>query len=83
MRVAVHVHPRARRARLSWDGTTLQLWVTEPPVEGAANEAVVTAVARWAGVARSRVRIASGETSRHKLCVVEEIEAPPPADTLF
>jgi uncharacterized protein YggU (UPF0235/DUF167 family) len=47
-RLAVRVHPRARTERLEWDGSTLQLWVREPPADGRANTAVICAVARWA-----------------------------------
>jgi len=38
--------PRARTERLEWDGSTLQLWVREPPADGRANAAVIRAVAR-------------------------------------
>jgi uncharacterized protein YggU (UPF0235/DUF167 family) len=78
-RLAVRVHPRARAERLEWDGSTLELWVREPPAEGRANAAVVRAVARWAGVPRSQVAIVSGATARHKLVEIErEGELPPP-----
>ena len=45
LRVAVRVHARAARPRRRWDGKTLELWVTQPPVGGAANEAVILTVA--------------------------------------
>ena len=56
-RVTVRVHSRARSERLEWDGSTLQLWVREPPADGRANAAVIRAVARWAKVAPSQVVI--------------------------
>jgi uncharacterized protein YggU (UPF0235/DUF167 family) len=78
-RLAVRVHPRARTERLEWDGSTLELWVREPPADGRANEAVLRAVARWAGVAPSRVAIVSGAAARHKLVEIEcEGGLPPP-----
>jgi uncharacterized protein len=70
-RLTVRVHPKARTERLEWDGSTLQLWVREPPADGRANAAVVRAVARWAGVPRSQVAIVSGATTRHKLVEIE------------
>lgn len=70
MRIAVRVHPRASRARLRWDGTTLELWVTAPAVDGAANRTVLAAVAEWAGVRAGDVRIVSGEHSRSKVVEV-------------
>jgi len=70
-RVSVRVHPRASRARTQWDGTTLELWVTAPAVEGAANRAVLDAVAAWAGVRPSAVRLAAGERSRSKVVEID------------
>ncbi len=70
-RVLVRVHPRASRKRLTWDGTRLELWIHEPPVDGTANAAVVREVSKWLGVSRSRVRIVSGVSSREKLLDVD------------
>ena len=67
MRLAVVVHPRAARPRSTWDGQTLHVWVTQPPVRGAANEALVRAVAEWAGLPPSQIRIVRGGSSRRKL----------------
>lgn len=79
MRVAVRVHPRASRARLHWDGSVLSLWVTAPAVEGDANRAVLDAVAAWAGVRASAVRLVAGERSRSKVVEVDALSLPPPA----
>ena len=76
-RLTVRVHPRARTARLEWDGSTLQLWVREPPVGGRANAAVIRAVARWADVAPSQVAIVSGAAARHKLVEIDREDALP------
>ena len=70
-RVTVRVHARARTERLEWDGSTLHLWVREPPADGRANAAVIRAVAPWAGVAPSQMAIVSGAAARHKLVQVE------------
>ncbi len=70
--VAVRVIPRARRTQL--DGTrgdALLLRLAAPPVGGAANDALVTWVARTLGVPVRAVRILSGEHSRHKRVAVE------------
>ena len=76
----MRVHPRARTERLEWDGSTLQLWVREPPDSGRANAAVIRAVARWVGVAPSQVAIVSGAAARHKLIEIDRVDAlPPPA----
>ena len=76
----MHVHPRARTEGLKWDGSTLRLWVREPPADGRANAAVIRAVARWASVAPSQVAIVSGATARRKLAGIDhEDTLPAPA----
>ena len=47
--------------------------VTEPPLEGRANAALVKLIARRAGVAKGRVSVVRGARSRHKLVRVEGI----------
>ena len=76
-RLTVHVHARARTERLEWDGSTLQLWVREPPADGRANAAAIRALARWAGVAPSQVAIVSGAAARHKLVEIAREDALP------
>lgn len=49
----------------------LQLRVTAPPDKGRANAAVVSMLAQALGVAKSRVRIVRGQTSRNKVVTVE------------
>jgi uncharacterized protein (TIGR00251 family) len=79
-RLSVRVHPKARTVRLEWDGSTLEIWVREPPADGRANAVVVRAVARWAGVTPSQVTIVSGAAARHKLIEIQgEGGLPPPA----
>jgi len=75
----VRVHPRASRARVAWDGAVLSVWVTAPAVEGAANRAVLGAVAAWLGVRPGAVRLVSGERGRSKVVEVEGVNALPPA----
>jgi uncharacterized protein YggU (UPF0235/DUF167 family) len=47
--------------------------VTEPPLGGRANAALVKLIARRVGVAKGRVSIVRGARSRHKLVRVEGI----------
>lgn len=70
----VRVVPRSSQNRVA--GTMegdLRLRVTAAPVEGAANAAVVSLVAKSLGVAKGQVRITSGETSRRKRVEVEGV----------
>ena len=49
MLLTVRVHVRASRSKTSWNGKLLEVWVTDPPVGGAANKAVLKAVADQLG----------------------------------
>lgn len=44
----------------------LLVWVKERPVEGKANEAVIAALAKYFGCAKSMISIRSGHASRVK-----------------
>jgi hypothetical protein len=51
----------------------LRVRVAAPPVEGAANHALVRVIAEELGVARRSVRIVAGAAGRQKLVVVDDI----------
>jgi len=80
IRLTVRVHPRASRQRRKWDGTRLELWIRQPPVEGAANAATVDEVARWLGVQRRLVHIVSGQASPTKVLEIEGVVVLPAPD---
>ncbi len=65
---AVRVTPRAKQNKVQpqADGS-LKVYVTAPPEDGRANEAVVNAIAEWLGVKRRDVEIVRGATSRNKV----------------
>ena len=73
VRLAVRLTPRASRSGLDGlvagaDGrVAVQLRVAAPPVEGAANAALVAYLADALDLRRSAIRIVSGETARHKM----------------
>ena len=65
--VDVQVVPRASRAAVGpLVGERLRVAVTSPPVEGAANSAVIDALASAFGVRRSAIEILRGERGRRK-----------------
>ena len=80
IRVTVRVHPRASRPHRVWDGSRLELWIRQPPVDGAANAATVDEVADWLGVPRRSVRIVSGHAARTKVVEIEGRPVVPPPD---
>lgn len=76
VRFAVHVQPRAKKPGI--DGThgdALRVRVQAPPVDGAANDAVIAVIADALGVPRRAVRIAAGLSGRQKLVDVDGIDA--------
>jgi uncharacterized protein len=72
-RLAVRVTPRARRDEIAGivdtgDGrSALAVRLAAPPVEGAANKALVGLLARTLGLPASAIEIASGEKARLKI----------------
>jgi uncharacterized protein (TIGR00251 family) len=63
----VQVVPRASRDRLGPVlGERLKIQLTAPPVDGAANDALVQLLARALGRARADVQIVRGLTGRKK-----------------
>jgi len=68
----VQVVPRASRDRLGpVHGDRIKVQLTAPPVEGAANEALVALIARALGRSRSDVHIVRGATGRKKTVRVD------------
>src|SRR5690242_15200336 len=66
--IRVHVAPRASANRvLGMHDGALKVALTAPPVEGAANKALVEFLAKRLGVPKSAVELMSGETSRRKV----------------
>ncbi len=72
MLITVRVHPRASRPKAEWKGEVLEVWVGAPPVEGAANRAVLQAVATKFGVPVSAVTLRSGARARTKVVEVRK-----------
>lgn len=65
--IKVLVTPRSSSNKVAGerDGA-IKVALTAPPVEGAANKALVELLAKLLGVPRSSVSLVSGETSRQK-----------------
>jgi hypothetical protein len=74
--LAVRLQPRAARDEVcGLLGTELKIRVTAPPVEGAANAALVEFLSAKLGVSRSRIRIVRGGKSSHKLVQASGLDA--------
>lgn len=67
MILAVRVKPRSKHLGAEFDSDgTLVLKIHEPPVDGKANKAIIEDIAALYGLAKSQVKIVSGETARRK-----------------
>jgi uncharacterized protein len=75
-RINVYVQPRASKTVVAGmhDGC-VKIRLAAPPVDGAANAALVEFVAEQLGIAKSRVRITAGMTSRRKTIEVDGVTA--------
>ena len=74
VRFAVRVQPRASRSEIEGvHGDALRVRLSAPPVDGAANEALVELLAKALGVAKGAVRVVAGVASRSKVIEVEGI----------
>jgi len=69
--IAVRVTPKASRNAVTVDGDTIRVHVTTVPEDGKANAAVVKLLAKSLGVAKSRLVLTRGATSREKVFRVD------------
>jgi len=68
MKINVIAHPNAKKPRVEKDLLeTLHVYVSEPPLEGKANRAVIDALAKYYKVKRNAVVLISGEKSKNKV----------------
>lgn len=65
--LSVKLQPRASRTQLhGLHGSELKISVTAPPVDAAANLALIEFLAETLKVSRSSIQLVRGQTSRHK-----------------
>ncbi len=72
--LSFRIQPRASRNKIvrNEDGS-YKMWLTAPPVDGAANEALVKFLGSLLGIAKSQIEIASGLTSKNKIVRISGI----------
>jgi len=74
MRVEIYVQPRAQRTEIAGmhDGR-IKLRLAAPPIDGAANVELVAFIAQRLGIAKSKVRVVGGATSRRKVVEIDDV----------
>ena len=74
LEIKLHVQPRARRLEISGvHNGALRIKVTAPPVDDAANRAVIKCLADRLGVSKSKISILSGSKSRDKILLIKNM----------
>lgn len=74
--LAIKLQPRASKNEIGEPlGNELRIRVTAPPVDSAANEALVRLLAERLNCPRSRVELLRGQTSRHKVIKLHGMSA--------
>jgi len=74
VKISVVAHPNSKKPRLVKDLLgTLHVYVSQPPLEGKANNAVIETLAEYFSVKKSNVVLISGEKSKHKVFEIIEL----------
>lgn len=74
IRLKVHVQPKARRTEIvGVHGDALKVRVKAPPMDGAANRALVEFLAEVLRIPQAGIRIAGGSSSRRKSVVIRGV----------
>lgn len=82
--ITVKVTPRAKKTAVAgvMDDGTLKIKIAAPPVDGAANKALIEFLAETLGLPKNQVDIVAGETSERKLISLVGI-SPGKVDTIL
>ena len=76
VRLRIRVQPRASRDEIAgWAGDLLRVRLTAPPVDGAANEALIRFLASRLDLPPSAMTLVSGHTGRAKVVEVDGLSA--------
>lgn len=68
MKLTVFAHPNSKKPRVEKDlFGNVHVYVSQPPLEGRANAAIVLALADYLHIKRSKLKLVQGEKSKQKL----------------
>ncbi len=67
MKITIIAHPNSKKPRVEKDlFGNLHVYVSEPPLEGKANKAIVSSLADYFQIKKSQVSLVSGDKSKTK-----------------
>jgi uncharacterized protein (TIGR00251 family) len=66
VRISVRVIPRSSKNSLVWEQGVVRAHLTAPPVDGAANEALIALLAEQLALPKRAISIVRGATRRQK-----------------
>ncbi|MDD2705702.1 MAG: DUF167 domain-containing protein [Acidocella sp.] len=85
--LAVKAQPGARRTQIGpvlpaaeapgWPPARLKISINAPPEDGKANDAIISALAKWLGIKPSAITLTAGGSSRDKkLAIIGPVTVP-------
>ncbi len=75
VRINVRVIPRSSKNSIEWEEGGLRVRLTAPPVDGAANTALVALLAQCLAIPKRDIQIIHGTTGRSKIIEISGISA--------
>lgn len=72
MRIRVRVLPRSSKNEIRQEGDIYKVRLTAPPVDGAANEALLKLLSERLGIPRRSLHIVQGTSARQKIIQIDE-----------
>jgi len=72
MRLNIRVIPKAKQNKIVEETGRLKVYLTAPPVEGKANDALLDALAEHFNIKRRQIRILRGMKGRDKVVEISE-----------
>ncbi len=74
--LALYIQPKAAKNEICGrHGDELKVAVTAPPVDGKANKAVISFLAKFFKVAKSSIILKSGRQNRHKRFLLSDVSS--------
>ena len=75
MRINVRVIPRSSKNLIEWEEGGLKVHLTAPPVDGAANDALIALLAQSLRVHKRDIQIVRGTRGRSKIVEISRVSA--------